>query len=143
MGKDALVSQLRAYLQGQPEVRFAHLFGSQATGRANVLSDVDVAVLVDQGCLAAGPYGYRAALIAELSQVLGTQAVDLVVLNTASPTLRFQVIRYGQLLFARSDTERVEFQVRTFNEYQDARHLFREHQARLRERLATGRFGRG
>ena len=143
MGEDSLVGQLRVYLQGQPEVRFAYLFGSQASGRANAMSDVDVAVCVDRECLAATPYGYRAALIAQLSQVLGVQAVDLVVLNTASPALRFQVIRYGLLLFARSDAERVEFQVRTFNEYQDTRYLFREHQARLEERLVAGQFGRG
>ena len=37
---------IQSYFAGQPEVVVAYLFGSVARGRANHLSDVDIAVLL-------------------------------------------------------------------------------------------------
>ena len=43
---ERLLDQLIAWAQTQPEILALYLYGSQAEGRANALSDVDVAVLV-------------------------------------------------------------------------------------------------
>ncbi|HIE52555.1 MAG TPA: nucleotidyltransferase domain-containing protein [Armatimonadetes bacterium] len=80
-------------------VVLAYLFGSQAKGTAGPLSDVDIAVLL-------GPevplqeYTYRQAhLIADLVDLLNCNEVDVVVLNWASPLLKHNVLRYGQVLY--------------------------------------------
>ncbi len=39
--------ELRDYISKQEHVRLAYLFGSAATGKAGKLSDIDIAVLLD------------------------------------------------------------------------------------------------
>ena len=41
-----LLAELIDWAQGQPEILAPYLYGSHAEGRANGLSDIDVAVLV-------------------------------------------------------------------------------------------------
>jgi predicted nucleotidyltransferase len=115
--------KLRPSFQQRPEIRFAYLFGSLARGTDNRMSDVDLAVFLDRERFpaekSAGPYGYRAALIAELMQVLGTSRVDVVVLNDAVLFLKFQVVRYGVPIYEADHLERVRFQAETFSRYFD------------------------
>jgi hypothetical protein len=106
------------------EVQFAFLFGSYAKGRANRLSDIDIAVQVDWNLIGEiPPYGYKADFIADLMQCLHTNLVDLVVLNNAPILLKFQVLYHGQLMFCRDKAARIAFQVDTINRYQDFKHL--------------------
>ena len=54
---------------------------SRTTLQTDRESDVDVAVYVDDARAEAGPFGYQADLTAHLMAALGTNAVDVVVLN--------------------------------------------------------------
>ncbi|HXF04786.1 MAG TPA: nucleotidyltransferase domain-containing protein [Blastocatellia bacterium] len=137
-----IVTTLTTYFSQRAEVGFAYLFGSVAGGRAGRLSDLDIAIFVDTKMLTGNyPYGYRASLITDLMKILGTSGIDLVVLNTAPPSLRFRVIRYGKLIFSRSDSERIAFHVRTLAEYNDLRPLWRVHDRYISQRIRQGRFG--
>jgi len=135
---ETLSEKLREYFVQRDEIRLVYIFGSIAKGCANKLSDIDIAVFISEDSTKDYPYGYRAQIITDLMKILKTNNVDLVVLNRASPFLRFQVLRYGKLIFCRSELERVKFQVRTFNEYNDTKRLvdlyFRENQKKLRQR---------
>ena len=142
LNADHISSVLSDYFSRRAEVRFVYLFGSVASGRANRLSDVDIAIFVDPKALERDyPYGYRAEVITDLMKALGTNRIDLVVLNNASPFLRFRVIRYGKLVFSRAESERGAFQVRTLNEYNDLKPLWKVHDHCLTERIRQGRFG--
>ena len=136
-----LSEKLRGYFVQRDEIRLVYIFGSIAKGCANKLSDVDIAVFISEDSTKNYPYGYRAQVITDLMKILKTNNVDLVVLNRASPFLRFQVLRYGKLIFCRSKLERVRFQVRTFNEYNDTKRLvdfyFKENRKKLRQRSFT------
>lgn len=77
------------------------MFGSHALGRAQSHSDVDVAVYVDPN-VSAGAYGYAAELTSCLIQALGTNAVDVVVLNQATPLLYHRVLRDGHRILSRN-----------------------------------------
>src|SRR5438876_382898 len=71
------------------EIDFAYLFGSVARGLATSRSDVDVAVH------ASGSADYsalRLTLIHHVAKHLGTDAVDVVVLNTAPTSLAGRVL---------------------------------------------------
>lgn len=71
------------------------LFGSQATGRTHVKSDIDIAVLSRQ------PVDIT-KLMTAFSDVFKREDVEVVNLGTASPTLWQAVIRDGRLLYEKS-----------------------------------------
>ena len=75
----------------------AYLFGSRAAGRAHHESDVDVGVLLDRTIHATpqARFDARLKLTAHVGHVLGTDAVDLVVLNDAPPHLVRRVMTDG------------------------------------------------
>lgn len=138
-----IVDQLKKALAGRPEIRFAYLFGSHAKGGAGKLSDVDVAVFVDENGQGKDyVYGYRAALAADLMAALGTNGVDVVVLNDAGPFLRHQVVRDGVVINNRDERERQRFWVETLRLYDDAKRLMAVQQGYMTRRIETGRFGK-
>lgn len=49
------IERLPIYLEGRPEVRFAYLFESWARGRVKPLSDIDVAIYLDEESTGGGP----------------------------------------------------------------------------------------
>jgi len=59
---------------------------------------------------------YFLDLVDKLSQLFGS-SVDLVFLNTASPLLKYQAIKYGKVLYSRDETTRVEFEAKAVKEY--------------------------
>ena len=87
------LAALRPFLQRE-NVLLAYLFGSLAAGETG--HDVDLALLM--------PKGRPAFPLREpLQGLLGTQRLDLVDLGKASPSLRFEVIRSGRLLYKVDD----------------------------------------
>ncbi len=96
-----LQARLTRALEPRPEILDAYLFGSQARGDAGTLSDIDVAVYIDEDLVETGPYGYDAELITDLMTELGTNAIDVVLLNRAPPLLYHRVLRDGKLLVTR------------------------------------------
>lgn len=84
-----------------PEILDAYLFGSQARGDAGALSDIDIAVFIEEDLAEPGPYGYDAELITDLMTELGTNHIDVVLLNRAPPLLYHRVLRDGKLLVTR------------------------------------------
>jgi predicted nucleotidyltransferase len=123
LAKDGVLEILRPYLSERPEIRFAYLFGSLAKGTANRLSDVDVAVFLDPEFLARPhpehSYGYKAHLITELISQTRTNQIDVVILNDASPFLRFQVLRDGIVICETNREERIRFQAQALSRYFD------------------------
>ena len=96
-----LVAQLSKTLRGREEILEAYLFGSRARGRTRTDSDVDVAVYIDEALADDGCWGYRAELTTDLMAALGTNEVDVVVLNEASILLYHRVLRDGVRLLSR------------------------------------------
>jgi hypothetical protein len=66
------------YLRCHPEVVFAYLFGGLARGGPQPMSDVDIAVFLADARRADK---VKAELLGKLSGFLGTDEIDLVVLN--------------------------------------------------------------
>lgn len=88
------------------------LFGSYAKGRANELSDVDIAFLTEQKV-----EEYQVFSIAQkLADLLGKN-VDCVNLHAASTVFQVQVIGHGKVLYCKDETRRKYYFLRTFKEY--------------------------
>jgi len=138
-----LVETLKEFMARQPDVRLAYLFGSCGRGRANPLSDVDVAVLLADRLSPAEQGQARLRLVGDLMGVLQREDVDLVVLNSAPLLLRHRVLRDGQLLFVADEGARVRFASDTLQRYLDHRYMYDVLDEALFTRLREGRFGRG
>lgn len=138
-----LVAKLEGIFTKHSEIVAAFVFGSVGRGSAGPLSDVDIAVLLDEAVpVEESGYGYLADLTAELIHALHRNDVDLIVLNTAPPLLKHQVLRRGRLLFCRSGSHLAEFRLRAFNEYQDWLPFLAVQRRYLSSRLKTGEFGK-
>ena len=99
---DALEKRLFEALSPRTEIAEAYLFGSQATGRSQAHSDIDVAVWVDPPNFGEElPYGYQANPSSYLMQALSTNEIDVIVLNRAPPVLYHRVLRDGRRILAR------------------------------------------
>jgi len=99
-------------------VIFAYIFGGLATGRMHPLSDVDIAVyLNDTGELA----DYRLTLFDKVTDALGTAELDLVVLNTASISIAGRILQNKQLLIDKDPFRRHIYESLTFREFFDFR----------------------
>jgi len=142
----AVVSDMvRAYFAGREEVSAVYLFGSVARGRAHRHSDVDVAVLLREDVLRLSPSelaAYRMARIGELMDALHTDAVDLIVLNTASALVAFEAIHRGRLVLSRDQSIRVKLELDIRHRYLDMLPLLALKARYLKERLDRGEFGK-
>lgn len=111
--------QVAHAVSGRPEILAAYIFGSLATGKARPDSDVDVAILLDPDFVRKMPLKYRLDLISDLGHSLETFAVDVVLLHDAPPALAHNVVTKGKLVFERSRSARIAFQVGSLNRYMD------------------------
>ena len=126
-------------LSGRLEIEAAYIFGSVAAGRARKNSDIDIAVLVDRRVRPGRFLKYRLQLIADLGSALRRSDVDVVILNEAPPLLAHRVLSQGKLVFERSASARVRFQVRTASLYLDLVPLFETHIRYLKRNVREGR----
>lgn len=106
---------LRSLVEHQDQVIFAYLFGLCARGDASALSDLDVAVyLADADMLR--HHELKIDLYTSLSRGLGTNDIDIVVLNTTSNlVLLDEIIRSGLVLVDRNPDLRDEFEQRVLH----------------------------
>ncbi|MEA3355929.1 MAG: nucleotidyltransferase domain-containing protein [Candidatus Bipolaricaulota bacterium] len=126
-GAETIRKKIEPYFAQRKEVLLAYLFGSVAQGRANRLSDIDIALLVDEKeserLNTKQPYGYKATVIADLMGLLQTNEIDLILLHEAPPLLTNEVISEGSLLFCRDENVRVAFEVTAKHKYIDTKPL--------------------
>jgi len=105
-------------LMRSSRVVFAYLFGGLSAGRVTSLSDVDIAVYVnDVNDLA----DCKLALFDSITAALGTAEVDLVILNTASVSIAGRILQNKQLLVDKEPFKRHEYESLALREFFDFR----------------------
>ena len=123
------------------EIQAAYIFGSVAHGRTHPDSDIDIAVLLGRPIPDARAVNYRLGLARDLGVALGRNDVQLVILNQAPPLLAHRVLSQGTLVFERSRSARVRFQVQTASRYADHVPALERHVRRLKQDVRAGRLG--
>jgi predicted nucleotidyltransferase len=126
-------------LSKRREIQAVYIFGSVATCRTRPDSDVDVAVLTARRARRADTLKYRLALMADPGSAPGRPDVEVVLLNEAPPLLAHRILSQGALVFERSRSARVKFQVDTVNRYLDVIPMFETHIEYLKKRVREGR----
>jgi predicted nucleotidyltransferase len=132
---------LADFLAADERVQIAYLFGSQAQGRAGERSDMDVAIRVSGSPSLEECDALRTEWEEALSELLGRNDVDVVVLNGADLFLRYQVIKQGQVLFEREPGLALENWRRTFKEYVDVKPLWDRFTRLIRQSIQEGKPG--
>lgn len=141
-----LISVLRAAMEqivACESVVLAYLHGSAANGRATALSDVDIAIVVEDGVSDRQRLALVLRLQRKLSEDHGIDNTDIHVINDASIVFQGKVVTDGILLFARSDVARIAYEERARQRYFDFAPLHLEIQrayfSDLKERGLYGR----
>lgn len=134
-----LTAKLRDRLTNETDVLVAYLYGSHARGTAGPLSDVDVAILLDEG---SDYFRRRMDITAAVAEVTSEDVADVIVLNDAPVALGYRVLRDGNVILSRDERSRIRFFVQTVDRYLDMAPMRRMYADGTRHRLAEGRFGR-
>lgn len=105
------------------------LFGSQVKGPVTPESDVDIAVLGDIN------FNFKKILFLsnDLEKILNKE-IDLALLNTASPFLKFQVAKNSQLLYGKN-RDYAKFKIHAFSEYADSQIFFELQDKLIKQQL--------
>lgn len=98
-------------------VEFAYLFGSLAYQNHTLQSDVDLAVYLNKKT-EKDFFDRRLDLIKKASQLFKRDS-DIVILNTAPIFLKYVIIKEGKLIFNKNDSKRIDFELKSLNDYFD------------------------
>lgn len=120
---EGLTELVRSQALLYPAIQAVYLFGSQSTGKAKPDSDLDLALLLQPGREMDFPL---LELAVSLEKALGKK-VDLVILNRAGELLKYQVRRFGRLLYDRDPRSRKQFEIRGRRSFEDFLYLHRRY----------------
>jgi len=94
-------------LANDTRVLFAYVFGGVGRGRVTPLSDVDIAVYLDNVTDASAA---QLELLGMLTEILGSDAVDLVILNNAPLSLAGRIQHSARVLVDHDPARRHEYE---------------------------------
>jgi len=112
----ARLDLLTPLLTRDSRIIFAYIFGGLATGEQRPLSDVDIAVYLNNYV---DKFEVKLDLIGELSDVLKTDEIDLVILNDAPISLVGRILKKKRLITDKQPFLRHAFESRSLREFFD------------------------
>ena len=133
-----LFTKLSENLQKEPSILFTYIFGSFGKGKPGPLSDLDIAIFLDSS---SELLEKKMDLIGKVTEIMGTDEVDLVLLNESPLSLRFEVLRTGRVLFSKDEAQRISFVARTYQSYCDFEPYRKFFWENTMMRLREGKFG--
>lgn len=116
------IDEVKKFIEKQDQIRFAYLFGSHARGGEGPLSDVDIAVYLDEKLNESERFDLRLRLIGDISAILGIREpdkLDVIVINDAPLNLNQEIIKNGKILVIKDFEKMVEVESRILSKYLD------------------------
>jgi len=109
---------IKEILIADENIIFAYLFGGLAKEDAHPLSDIDLAVYLE----CTDRLGeYKLQLFNQMTDILGTSEVDLIILNTASISLIGRILQSREVLVDKEPFSRHAFESLKLREFFDFR----------------------
>lgn len=93
---------------------FAYIFGSYVQGKIREDSDIDIAIYLEDN-IDTETY---LEIKMDLTKICKRQ-IDLIMLNNATPLLKYEIYKNNILLFSRDKSIETNYKVRTLFEYND------------------------
>ncbi len=115
---------LKDYFAMQADIEFVLLFGSFASGRVSPMSDIDVALYFIGERSALELADRQIDITCALMRFCKINRVDVVILNTVHPFLKFQAVKYGRLLYGKDEKIFYRFKANALGAYQDIRPMY-------------------
>jgi len=132
----SLIKILKKRLVSEKGVDFAYLFGSQARNDVGALSDIDIAVHLDNNV---DGFAFRLYLTEEIMKATGKEEIDVVIMNNATTFLCYQIIKDG-ILLKDDKKRRLNFEIRVVKDYLDAGYLRSTQLSYMKEHIKAGTF---
>jgi len=111
-----LLPEAENYLQSHPRVIFSYLFGSLSKGKPSPMSDVDIAIFLEKAEKVADT---KMEILGRLIDILETDEIDLVVLNTADLPLVMGALKNKKLMVDKDPFARHLFESLVMRKYFD------------------------
>lgn len=108
------INFLSDFFLNDPNIIFVYLFGGLLKGKPNPLSDVDIAVYVKN----IKKLDYI-ELFGNISNVLGTDEIDLIILNTAQLSLAGRILQNRKILVDKDPFFRHKYESKILREFFD------------------------
>ena len=118
--KENVQEKVREVLVSRAEVRFAYLFGSRVEEVSRPESDLDLAIYLDKERIQKLDPLFETRLALEIEKAIDeTFEVDVLVLNRAPLTLKYQATDKGELIYYRDEAEARDYEALIRKKYFD------------------------
>jgi hypothetical protein len=114
MSEEIDIGLLKSFFEEHSNIELVYLFGSAKDGEVAEGSDLDIAVLFTEK----PDISELAELRADMQSMLHFEDIDIVMLNRASPYLRFEALQ-GKRIFSRNRSREAGFASLAAREYED------------------------
>jgi predicted nucleotidyltransferase len=130
--------EIKDYLQKQDRVKLAYLFGSVAKQNAGKLSDLDLAIFLEESLDKVERFDLQLKLISDLEDILKTDRLDLVIMNDSPISLNFEIIKANYPLFIRNDNFKVDLEQYIMSRYLDRQYYDQRWADSLIKKISKG-----
>ena len=111
-----LMIKAEIYLNDRSDISFAYLFGSLANGKPKPLSDVDIAIFFSNN---EDLLEKKMEVLGDLMELLETDEIDLIVLNTAPLTLKKRILENKKIIVDKEPFFRNNYESLVLRKYFD------------------------
>ncbi|OGW52842.1 MAG: hypothetical protein A2Y81_06015 [Nitrospirae bacterium RBG_13_43_8] len=112
------IEKLKTFLENDPNIIFAFIFGSGTREKQKKSSDIDIGIYFAQP-----PEGLDLLGFINMLSELAGKDVDVVVLNKASAFLRHQVMKNKIALTIKDRTVYTKFREKTISDYDEYKYV--------------------
>lgn len=109
-----IIEKCKEVLMEYKEILFAYVFGSYVQGKIRLDSDIDIAIYLEDEI----DLDRYLAIKMKLTEVCKRE-VDLVILNEATPLLKYEIYRNNIPIFSRNRDIETRYKVKLLFEYND------------------------
>ncbi|MCF8012174.1 MAG: nucleotidyltransferase domain-containing protein [Clostridiales bacterium] len=134
-----LVDILSPVLQ-KYKVNTIYLFGSRSEGTSYTTSDYDFAFLFKNFNQKKHNHSLAVNIQMKIEEILAPVPVDVVFLQNTPVELRFQIIKYGKIMYCSDENFRTDFEDITIRDYLDFKPFIDEYRRELEESIREGNF---
>ena len=118
--------KLKLFLEEEKGILFGYFFGSMALGKANLESDIDLAFYLEEKEVK--DFFKKRLFLIEKIQSLLKKRVEVIILNEVrSIFFKFVIIKEGKIILERDHAQRIDFELKTMQEYYDFRPFIKEY----------------
>ncbi|MCM8762423.1 MAG: nucleotidyltransferase domain-containing protein [Candidatus Omnitrophica bacterium] len=132
-----LIDNLKYRLMKERDIVFAYILGSYADGCPGPLSDFDIGIYIEES---KEIFEKKLYLNFIITDILKTDEVDIIILNTASPFFIHHSLKNAKLLFSKDERTRFSFLVKNMKEYFDMQYYYVRFKESLLKRIREGRY---